>query len=265
MIPLSTAGKSPFVRLRLLLALVLPLLGAASARAQEPARAVESPIRDIRVQVAATTSAAIGAPMAGRLSEFPLRDGDRFEKGQILARFVCAERDGALAHARARLTEKRRTLTNKQQLRSLGNSTGLEYDIAVAEVAEADAEVAINQAMVENCTVAAPFAGRVASISVHRYQYAAQGLPMLDILSDNDLELEMIVPSRWLSWLKPGTRFDATIDETGKTYQAELNRVSGRVDPVSRSIKMYSHVVSAAGDLLPGMSGRALLAPPSGR
>ena len=223
---------------------------------------MESAIRDIRVQVAATTSAAIGAPMAGRLSEFPLRDGDRFEKGQILARFVCAERDGALAHARARLTEKQRTLANKQQLRSLGNSTGLEHDIAVAEVAEAEAEVAINRAMVENCTVAAPFAGRVASISVHRYQYVAQGTPMLDILSDNDLELEMIVPSRWLSWLQPGARFDATVDETGKTYRAELNRVSGRVDPVSRSIKMYSHVVSPAGDLLPGMSGRALLSPP---
>lgn len=240
-------------------AVVWLLASANSASAQDT-------IRDIRVQVAATTSAAIGAPMPGRLSEFPLRDGDRFEKGHILARFVCAERDGALAHARARLIEKRRMLANKQQLRSLGNSTGLEYDIAVAEASEAEAEVSINQAMVENCTVAAPFAGRVASVAVHRYQYVAQGTPMLDILSDNDLELEMIVPSRWLSWLKPGVRFDATIDETGKTYQAELGRVSGRVDPVSRSIKMYSHVVSPPDDLLPGMSGRALLSPPpSGR
>ena len=271
MTPRSRSGKA------WLLAFAIAILGAEPVWAQDRPRSVpdqsqeivrnpDSQLRDIRVQVAATASAVIGAPMPGRLSEFPLRDGDRFEKGQTLARFVCSERDGALAHARARLTEKRRTLANKQQLRSLGNSTGLEYDIAVAEVSEAEAEVTINQAMVENCTISAPFPGRVASISVHRFQYVAQGTPMLDILSDGNLELEMIVPSRWVSWLKPGTAFDATIDETGKTYKAELNRVSGRVDPVSRSIKMYSHVVSPDGDLLPGMSGRALLAaPPSGR
>ena len=71
-----------------LLAVAGPLAGANPVSAPDT-------IRDSRIQVAATTSAAIGAPMPGRLSEFPLRDGDRFEKGHILARFVCAERDGA--------------------------------------------------------------------------------------------------------------------------------------------------------------------------
>ena len=247
------------------------LLNAAPVAAQDRARdtqdlprAADPALRDIRVQVVAVTSAVIGAPMSGRLSEFSLRDGDHFDKGRVLARFVCSEREGALAHAKAVLDAKRRIFANKQQLRSLGSSTGLEYDVAAAEVNEAAAEVAVNQAMVENCVVAAPFAGRVSGIAVHNFQFVGLGAPLLEILSDHDLELEMIVPSRWLSWLKPKAGFDVAIDETGKTYRAELGRMSGKVDPVSRSIKIYSRVVAAADDLLPGMSGRALLAPPPG-
>ncbi len=236
--------------------------------AREPtqglARPVDNAMRDIRVQVVPVISATIGAPMAGRLNDFPLRDGDRFQKGQLIAKFACGEREGSLAHARALLDAKRRIFSNKQQLRSLGTSTGLEYDVAAAEMNEAAADVATNTAMVEHCTVTAPFAGRVAAVMGHPYQFMGLGSPMLDILSDRELELEMIGPSRWLAWLKPGAKFDVVIDETGKTYGAEVTRLSGRVDPISRSIKVYGRLPIAPDDLLSGMSGRALLAPPAG-
>jgi RND family efflux transporter MFP subunit len=228
-----------------------------------PARTADATVRDVRVQVVAVRNATIGAPMAGRLESFPLRDGDRSKEGDVLARFACSERDGALAHAHAELDLKRRVLTNKQQLRSLGNSTGVELEIAAAEVAEANADVAVAQAMAANCSVTAPFSGRVAGVLVHAFQFVPLGAPMLDLLSDGDLELEMIVPSRWLTWLKPGAEFDVAIDETARSYAAALARVSARVDPVSRSIKVYARLKKPAEDLIPGMSGRALITPPA--
>jgi multidrug efflux pump subunit AcrA (membrane-fusion protein) len=112
--------------------------------------------RDIRVQVVPRIHATVGAPMAGRLSEFPLRDGDRFEQGQVLARFVCAEQEGALAHAKALLEEKRQVLATNSQLRNLGTSSGLEYRVALAQVAEATADVQTQTAIVDNCVVRAP-------------------------------------------------------------------------------------------------------------
>jgi len=245
-----------------------PQRAAAQARdtsdlPEVPARAADAAVRDVRVQVVAVLNATIGAPMAGRLEQFPLHDGDRFKEGDVLAHFACAERDGALAHARAELDLKRKVLTNKQQLRSLGNSTGVELEVAGAELAAAAADVTVAQAMTANCIVTAPFTGRIGGVSVRAFQFVPLGAPMMDILSDRDLELEMIVPSRWLTWLKPGAGFDVAIDETARTYSAELTRFSGRVDPVSRSIKVYARIKAQAEDLIPGMSGRALIAPPA--
>jgi multidrug efflux pump subunit AcrA (membrane-fusion protein) len=87
---------------------------------------------------------------------------------------------------------------------------------------------------------------------------------MLEALSDKRLELEMIVPSMWLSWLKPGSPLKVAIDETGKTYPATLSRLSGKVDAVSRSVKVYGRIDTQSDTLLPGMSGHAIFSPPAG-
>ncbi len=218
---------------------------------------------DIRVQVVAQTSATIGAPMAGRLNQFSLKDGDRFTQGQVLARFVCVEKEGALAHARAVLEGKQQLFASKQKLHALNSSSDVEYEVAQAEVHEAAGDVTTAQALVDSCVVVAPFSGRVAGVFTHNFQFVSTGAPLLEILNDKNLELDVIVPSRWLAWLKPGTPFNVVIDETGKTYTAKLVRISGKVDAVSRSIKVYGQVDNASDGLLPGMSGRALFNAPA--
>jgi RND family efflux transporter MFP subunit len=241
-------------------ALVLPV--AAQPHAPAASSAASAP--DVRVQLVADTIATIGAPMPGRLTQFPLHDGDRFKQGQVLARFECGEKEAALAHARAVLESRKSVNESKQRLRALGTSSQVEYEVAAADEKQAAADVQAAQSLVSNCSVAAPFSGRVSAVYAHNYQYLQTGAPLLEVLSDKSLELEMIVPSMWLSWLKPGSALKVTIDETGKTYPATLDRLSGKVDPVSRSVKVYARIDNPSESLLPGMSGHAIFNPPAG-
>jgi membrane fusion protein, multidrug efflux system len=84
----------------------------------------------------------------------------------------------------------------------------------------------------------------------------------LEILDDRSLEVELIAPSRWRAWLKPGCGFAVHIEETDKTYPAVITRVEGRVDPVSQTIKVFGEIQGDANDLMAGMSGRANIPPP---
>ncbi|WP_116136943.1 efflux RND transporter periplasmic adaptor subunit [Trinickia diaoshuihuensis] len=241
-------------------ALVLPV----AAQPHAPAASSAASASDVRVQLVADTIATIGAPMPGRLTQFPLHDGDRFKQGQVLARFECGEKEAALAHARAVLESRKSVNESKQRLRALGTSSQVEYEVAAADEKQAAADVQAAQSLVSNCSVAAPFSGRVSAVYAHNYQYLQTGAPLLEVLSDKSLELEMIVPSMWLSWLKPGSALKVTIDETGKTYPATLDRLSGKVDPVSRSVKVYARIDNPSESLLPGMSGHAIFNPPAG-
>ena len=57
---------------------------------------------------------------------------------------------------------------------------------------------------------------------VREQQYAQPGQALLEIIDDSVLELEFIVPSRWLAWLKPGHAFKVSIDEVGRSFPAKV-------------------------------------------
>ena len=126
----------------------------------------------------------------------------------------------------------------------------------------ARAEIGANQAVMAKCGISAPFAGRVAEQKVREQQFVQAGQPLLDIIDDSVLELEFLVPSRWLGWLRVGSGFQVQIDETGRTYPAKFIRIGARVDPVSQSVKVAAAIDGRFPDLMAGMSGRVQVRQP---
>ncbi len=128
-------------------------------------------------------------------------------------------------------------------------------------MAAAEAEERLAAIDVSHCSIKAPFSGRIAELKVQRYQFVTLGQPVLDILSDRELEVELLAPSRWLAWLKPGTRFAVHVDELDKDVPAIVTRINARIDPVSQSVKIYAKVDGDFPDLTSGMSGIARMNP----
>ena len=220
--------------------------------------------QQIGVQVVAHTTAQLGAPMAGQLIEFPAADGDAVTAGQVLARFNCAQQEAAFGRAEAEVQKRQDILSTQQSLKALNAYSKLDFMTAQNDVAVAKAELKLARTAVDNCVVRAPFTGRVAGVPIHNFQFVQAGAPLLDIVDDRDLELELVVPSLWLSWLKIGAEAHVQLSEMHQSYDARITRLSGRVDAASQTIKVYGKIVGSAPSLLPGMSGVALFseAPP---
>lgn len=226
-----------------------------------PPGAAPSAAPEIRVQIRARQHATLSAEMAGKIVELPFRDGESFKKGDRLVGFDCAaqraRQDQAAAAAQA--ASRKREVSGK--LNQLNSISQLEMATAESAEAQAKAELALTGVMVQRCTITAPYDGRVADVQVQRYAFAAEGAPLLTVYDSSQYDIEMIVPSSWLSWLKPGNSFRLRIDETGSEHPAEITRLSGAVDPVSQSIRVYGRIKGATDMLRPGMSGSAVLTP----
>lgn len=80
---------------------------------------------------------------------------------------------------------------------------------------------------------------------------------------DSVLELEFVVPSHWLEWIKAGASFEVRIGDTGQRYLARMQRRGARIDPVSQSIKLSAAIDGKFPELIFGMSGRVELRPPA--
>lgn len=237
---------------------------AMSARSAEPLpSAMSRP--DIRAQLMPRRFTTIAAEIGAKVSAISVSEGGTFSAGQMLVQLDCSLQKTQLEKAQAELEGAEQTLKANLRLEQLNVVGQLELDLSKSATNKAKAEVGANQAVLSKCQVYAPFAGRVAEQKVREQQYVQPGQAMLDILDDSVLELEFLVPSVWLQWLRVGRAFEVQIDETRKTYPARFTRIAARVDPVSQTVKVAATISGRRSELMAGMSGKVLLTPPEGK
>ena len=211
----------------------------------------------IRAQLTSYQQTILSAEIAANISKLTLREGEQFTKGQILVEFDCALLNAKLNKAEAGAEVARQGLKVSRRLEELNSISSLEVDQAVAKAKETEAELEIIKVHVSKCSLTAPYPGRIARLHVDAHQYVTPGNPLMDIVDTSRLEVRLIAPSNWLSWLKKGSPFSIQIEELGKTYQAQVVRLGARIDPVSQSLPITGKIEGDHGELLPGMSGWA--------
>lgn len=220
--------------------------------------------REIRAQLAPHRYTTLAAEIGAKINTMPVQEGGRFKAGQTLVGFDCTLQNAQLDKARATLFAAERVHGGNLRLAELNSVGKIELDQSDGEVQKTKADLAAMQAMLGKCTVTAPFAGRVAEQKVREQQYVQPGQVMLDIIDDSVLEIEFLVASKWLGWIRPGTAFRISIDETRKDYPARVQRIGARVDPVSQSVKLVATITGSYPELIAGMSGHVNLSPPPG-
>ncbi|MEJ8847258.1 efflux RND transporter periplasmic adaptor subunit [Variovorax rhizosphaerae] len=207
----------------------------------------------------AQNEAVLSSTLSEVILNMPYREGDRFPKGAALVTFDCSRLAADLRAARAGEAAEARNATVQAELLTMGATGRADADIALLKQKERGAQAQTIQARMAGCTVVAPFAGRVVETMARKHEAPPPNEKLMRIVSDGPLELYMVVPSKWLSWLKVGSSFDFKVDETGATVKAVVDRISGAVDAVSQTVKIICKVPNVPAGVLPGMSGAARL------
>jgi membrane fusion protein (multidrug efflux system) len=241
--------------------LLLLIMGHAG-RAQAVATAESAGATDkdghIRVELVPYQQSVLSSELSAKIVVLPFREGDTFRAGDTLVGFDCDYFHAELNKAAASAEASRQTLKADQRLAELHSMGELDVNLAAAKVKEAEAEVAAMQVTVGKCKLLAPFAGRVAKLEVHAFEYVAPGKPLLEILATRRLEVQMNVPAKWLAWLKTGGRFTVRVDELDHEYAGRVVRLGARIDPLTQSVSLAGEVEGTHPELLAGMSGSAL-------
>lgn len=215
--------------------------------------------REVRGVLHAREQAMLSSELAGRILEMPFSEGQAFHKGDVLVRFDCSAYQAQLNAAQAGVRAASEELAHNRQLASLNSVGRFEVALAEAKQAEAQAQAQVYQVQVRRCAVQAPYDGQVVQRKAQPFESVASGAPLLEIVDNRSLEVRLLVPSRWLSRLKPGQTFNFVPDETGKPLQAEVKRLGARIDEASQTLLLIASVPADAG-LVAGMSGTARFA-----
>ena len=201
----------------------------------------------------------ISTDLQAQVASVNFKEGDRFKKGDVLVEFNCRRHEADLAAAEAQMMEMKLLLNNNVELDKYKAVGRTDIEISRARLKKAEAEANGLRARIEQCRVVAPFDGSVAERGIEPFEMPQPGKPFLTIIEDRKLEIELIVPSDWLRWIKSGTTFDFLVDETKGSYVAHVTRVGAEVDAISQTVKVMGvfDADTAAAGILSGMSGNA--------
>jgi membrane fusion protein (multidrug efflux system) len=218
--------------------------------------------QDIRAQLRATQYATLSSELGARIKRLPVKDGERFAKGDALVELDCSVQEAQKIKAKAELDGASHTLRANEQMRALKSVGALEVSLAKSARDRAAAELLTIDAQLEKCMIKAPFSGVMGDRRVQQYEFIQAGQAVVDIFDDSLFEVEFLTPSKWISWLKPGLPFEIEIDELKTVLPVSILRVGSRIDPVSQSVKVTGQIKNPSRDLKPGMSGQALFKQP---
>ena len=231
-----------------------PIPPAPAPRATTPADA------GVRVLLAPDMETVLLAQAVGRITSLNGSLGSRVAKGQLVVGMDCSENAAKLKMSQAELASARETYDSKVRLKGLDAAGDVEVSLAAAAVARADGQIEMTKAQIQNCSVFAPFSGRIVKLHVKPFQGVNAGQALFELVSDGAPRLRLNVPSKWLRTIKVGTPFQVEIDETGKTYKAAISAINARVDAIAQTVEIEARVTGKYAELLSGMSGTARFA-----
>ncbi|WP_236580407.1 efflux RND transporter periplasmic adaptor subunit [Rubrivivax sp. A210] len=218
-----------------------------------------TPAPELRAQLTPRRYTTLAAEIGARVQTLGVHEGGSMQAGQTLVVFDCSLQQAQLERAQATLGAAEKQLATQRRLTELNATGRQELDQAEAEVAKTTAELNQIRVMLGKCSIAAPFAGRVAEQKVREQQYVQPGQTLLEVIDDSVLEVEFIMPSRWMAQVRAGSAVRIAVDETGREYGARVLRLGARVDPVSQSIKVVAAINGRPSELMAGMSGRVIV------
>lgn len=250
------------INLRLLLAGAVLLGGAALAAAPPPPGVVVAPARLVefadRVEALGTLmaneSVALTASVTETVSVLHFDDGDRVEKGQLLAEMTSREEHAQLKEAIANANEASRQYRRIKSLEAEGTAAKALADERQREWETARARLAAIESRLADRLIKAPFAGIVGlrDLSVGALVQPGDLITTLD--DDSVMKLEFPVAATYLEVLHPGLGVVATSRAFGeRSFTGTVSAMDSRIDPVTRSIRVRALLSNPEHLLRPGL------------
>ncbi len=216
----------------------------------------------------ALTTATVKAKVAGELVEVTVREGQPVRRGQLLARIDQTEvqarvaarsADVAAARAQLQLAEKNRS-TQKALLdrnfisQNAFDTTQSSYDVAVARLRAADADLISARKTLGDSTLLAPFSGIVSERHAQPGERVPLDAKVISIVDLSILTLEASVPASSIAQVRVGQPIELRVDGfAGRRFAGRIDRMNPATAAGSRSISIYAVIDNKDGLLRGGL------------
>ncbi len=199
-------------------------------------------------------SVNLTATVTNTLSAIHFEDGQRVEKGFLLAEMTSTEESALLSEARAEVNEAQLQLDRLVPLIERGAVPKSTVDERKRNLSTAQARVQAIRSRLQDLLIVAPFDGVVGLRGISTGALVTPGSLIATIDDDSIMKLDFSVPSTFLTVLRPGLKVLAKARAfRDEAFNGEVSSVDTRIDPVTRAVAVRALIPNPDRRLKPGL------------
>lgn len=210
----------------------------------------------------------------GRVKELLIREGQRVQRGQVLAvldtpelEWQLQQQQGGLISAQANADNTQDNLARMRELAAEGvisqsqlKLAETQAKVASSQLRQAKTAISLMQTQLANGTITSPIDGIVLARGVELGSMAMPSTAVVTLAERGELQVKLPVAERDLGYLREGGAVMVrTVALPGAQFRGTIAEIAPMVDPQSRLIPVKVDLTDA-GRLKVGMNVTALLA-----
>ncbi len=191
---------------------------------------------------------------SGILLNISVKEGDRVQKGQILARIDDGGLNNQVAQLEAQLALAKTTFERQQRLWE--QNIGSEIQFLEAKTNYEAVQNSVNQlkSQLSKTVVRAPFSGVIDEIFTDEGEVVAPGQSRLfRLINLSDMYITAAVPESYLGKIKQGTEVMVEIGATGTEFSSKIEQVGNFINPNNRTFEVRVAVPSSQEQVKPNL------------
>lgn len=204
--------------------------------------------------MAAIHGVTVSADLPGTVDQIKFDSGKWVQEGEVLVELDTRQERAQLAAMDAQRELTKINYARMQQLVNEGVISRMDYDKAMADQKQADANAAEVRATIARKTIRAPFSGVLGIRQVNLGQYLAAGTAIVPLQSLNPIYVNFSVPQQEVGNVQVGRNVRITTDAlAGLGFTGRVNAIDSVVDQTTRNVQVQATLANPQGKLRPGM------------
>jgi len=202
----------------------------------------------------AVQGVTVSADLPGTVERIAFDSGRAVRQGDVLVELDTRQERAQLTAIEAQRDLAQLNFNRMNGLLAQRVISQQEFDRAMAERKQTDAQVVEIRATIARKTIRAPFSGILGIRKVNLGQYLAPGDPIVPLQALQPIYVNFGVPQQELGNVRAGRTVRVTVAELpDAVFEGRVNAVNSIVDEATRNVQVQATLANADGKLRPGM------------
>ncbi len=190
--------------------------------------------------------------VSGKITQLNLNEGAAVTKGTLLVKLFDADLQAQIKKLQLQRDAADKTEKRLKQLLAINGVGQQEYDNAVTQLNNIDADIDLTQAQISKTEIRAPFNGVVGLKNVSNGAYVSSAITIATLQQVDQLKIDFTVPEKYFSSLNKNDLLKFSVDGSTEIFHGKVFAIEPQIDETTRTIKVRALVQNAKAKLLPG-------------